>query len=130
MADVDGDGDQDSGDLDAIDALIDGGGTAITSGNFNVECDIDRSGVIDATDYSIASTDGTRTALSIGALSNLGNTLGYSGYVFNAEVGIDASAGGGGMYTIRFRHYDTGAWKVGEFGTVSTFLACSCDSLP
>jgi RHS repeat-associated protein len=104
MADVDGDGDQDSGDITTIFNLGPGsifGVVDITSGTYNVEADIDRDGDIDDTDHSIANTDGTRTALTNGFLSNVGNTLGYSGYVFNFEVSA-------GMYTVRFRHYDVG----------------------
>src|SRR5690606_2465735 len=32
-----------------------------------------------------------------------GNSVGYAGYIFNAEV-----PGGGGLYTVRYRHYDPG----------------------
>ena len=105
MADLDGDGDQDSTDLNAINTLASGHGTSIDGANYNVDADINRDGLIDSTDYNLANSDGTRSALAKGTLSSsaVENVFGYSGYVFNIEL-----VGGGGAYLVRFRNYDIG----------------------
>ena len=56
----------------------------------------------DLADYIAAYFAGQATPPEAGAISAHGNVMGYCGYVFNpATVGM---GGGGGMYTVRFRH--------------------------
>jgi len=99
LADVDGDGDSDLDDRNSIDT-----GRSIGSAYYNVDADFDRDGDVDMTDF-LAAVAGSGAALPAGQISssNVGSTIGWDGYVFNAETG---------EYTVRFRHYNTelGRW--------------------
>lgn len=104
--DNDGDRDFDATDRTALSNLIASGSVPITSGSYDVAMDLDRDGDVDSTDLSIMGT-GYTAALGLGALSSgtVGNTIGWDGYVFSAEV---PGASGGGMYHVRFRWYEAG----------------------
>jgi len=112
--DVDGDGDYDAADSTAIDNAV-----YFHAGPINCDIgvagyiadgDLNRDGVIDGDDQTIAGGTRPRAALALGVLSEVGNVFGFSGYVYNAETpGAGGNGGlGGGMYTVRFRHYDVG----------------------
>jgi hypothetical protein len=66
-ADVDGEGDHDTTDRNTINALTGSSGTPITSASYNVDCDRDRNGIINSTDYTLSS--GSNAALAKGKLS-------------------------------------------------------------
>jgi hypothetical protein len=51
-ADLDGDGDVDTAELNTINSLASGGGTAIEDAGYIAYADLDRDGDIDGTDYS------------------------------------------------------------------------------
>jgi len=100
--DVDGDGDSDSTDqsliTSAINKLMGGSG-------YNVDADINRSGLVTAADSALYSA---KSALAAGFISEYGatnpdSTVGFDGYVFNVE---------GMNYTARPRSYapEMGRW--------------------
>jgi RHS repeat-associated protein len=103
-ADMNGDGDADSGDMSwftNINNLKD-----IDEAGYNPDGDLNRDGSVDSGDVSIASGWNGSAALAKGLISDPdgpGNPIGYDGYVFNAETKI---------YTVRVRHYEpvTGRW--------------------
>jgi RHS repeat-associated protein len=105
-ADVDGDGDVDSADQSIISALAAGKGTPIDNPAYRAEADLNRDGIIDGDDVTLAGT--TRGALGAGALSSaaVGNIVGYCGYLINDEIP------GAGQYHVRHRVYDValGRW--------------------
>jgi RHS repeat-associated protein len=72
-------------------------------GNYGVG-DLNRDGVVNTTDLNIL-FNAWGAALPAGRLSLTDNVVGYAGYVFNAEIS-------GGLYTVRYRHYDPalGRW--------------------
>jgi len=99
LADVDGDGDSDLDDRNSIDT-----GRSIGSAYYNVDADFDRDGDVDMTDF-LTAVAGSGAALPAGRISSsdVGSTIGWDGYVFNAETA---------EYTVRHRHYNTelGRW--------------------
>jgi len=99
LADVDGDGDSDLDDRNSIDT-----GRSIGSPYYSVDADFDRDGDVDMTDY-LTAIAGSAAALPAGRISSsdVGNTIGWDGYVFNPETG---------EYTVRHRQYNTelGRW--------------------
>lgn len=110
--DLDGDGDCDNTDRGIINGLIGGTGTPITSGSYDVACDLNRDGTINSSDYTVYTWWHNRTPLAAGRISDAGsstagpgpdNPFGFDGYVFNSEIAI---------YTVRFRWYDPviGRW--------------------
>ncbi len=102
----------------------------IYQSGYDPDADVNRDGIINSNDtiefgtssYCSALMPGLVSAMSTTAGSVNGqtyNTIGYCGYVFNAEIwaGIalatgPSSAGCGGLYTVRYRHYDpsNGRW--------------------
>ena len=107
MQDVDGDGDIDANDESLI---TNASGNAIYQSGYNVDADFNRDGVINSTDTAEVTSSSYAAAIRAGWLSasNVGNTIGYCGYVFNPEHG----GSGAGIYTVRFRHFDPmwGRW--------------------
>jgi len=99
-ADLDGDGDVDSTDLNTINTLAGSGGTAIEDAGYIAYADLDRDGDIDTSDYNIANNEGTHTALAEGVLtdSSVDNNFGYSGYLYNPTTKL---------YCVRMRWYST-----------------------
>ncbi|MBC7834514.1 MAG: hypothetical protein H7Y88_05360 [Phycisphaerales bacterium] len=96
-SDVDGDGDSDTTDS----TTITGAYGTIGATAYNADCDINRSGTVDATDLGLWIAKG---ALPAGEISHLpDNSVGYDGYLFNREFQV---------YTVRFRHYEPvlGRW--------------------
>ncbi|MBC7834513.1 MAG: hypothetical protein H7Y88_05355, partial [Phycisphaerales bacterium] len=96
-SDVDGDGDSDTTDS----TTITGAYGTIGATAYNADCDINRSGTVDATDLGLWIA---KTALPAGEISHLpDNSVGYDGYLFNKEFQV---------YTVRFRHYEPvlGRW--------------------
>ena len=89
LADVDGDGDHDTADRDLVSSLR---GKSIGDAGYRAEADLDRNGVINNTDLAIVNQSFGpqygRAALPEGVLSSadVGNTIGYCGYVFDREV--------------------------------------------
>lgn len=103
-ADLDGDGDVDSGDM----AWYQNSANLVGIGhaNYNPDADLNRDGVVGTQDIFIALNWNGKAALAAGLISDPAgpdNPVGYCGYVFNAETGL---------YTVRFRHYDPvwGRW--------------------
>ncbi|MBC7834516.1 MAG: hypothetical protein H7Y88_05370 [Phycisphaerales bacterium] len=96
-SDVDGDGDSDTTDS----STITGAYGTIGATAYNADCDINRSGAVDATDLGLWIA---KTALPAGEISHLpDNSVGYDGYLFNREFQV---------YTVRFRNYEPvlGRW--------------------
>ena len=87
-------------ELNTINGLAGGGGTNIEDAGYIAYADLDRDGDIDSTDYSIASTEGTHTALAEGVLSDpsIDNIFGFSGYIYNPSTKL---------YCLRLRWYST-----------------------
>ena len=119
--DVDGDGDIDSADQTAA---SNASGKRIYQSGYNVHADFNRDGIVNGTDTALVGPTYYNGALAEGTLSmpyapssstGVDNVIGYCGYLWNAETmgGGGATGGGaGGIYTVRFRHYDTatGRW--------------------
>jgi RHS repeat-associated protein len=97
-ADLTGDGAVGTADQTAMAAAYKG---KIGDAEYNVDADISRTGEVSGSDLAWTSTQNFKAALPKGWLSvrNVGNTIGYAGYVFNPEISI---------YTVRFRNYDPG----------------------
>jgi RHS repeat-associated protein len=102
-ADVTGDGGVNAADKSAITAALN---TNTESSAYRAEYDINRDGVIDADDETLANP--IKTALAAGLVSSAAsggadNAIGWDGYVFNAETAL---------YIVRFRSYSptTGRW--------------------
>ena len=81
--DVDGDGDYDSTDRNAIVTLTITPGGTIGQPGYNVDCDLDLDGDVDFTDVNLATTS-YKAALAPGDLSSneVNNQYGYAGYIF------------------------------------------------
>ena len=107
MQDVDGDGDIDANDESLTTSAS---GNSIYQSGYNVDADFNRDGVINSTDTAEVTSSSYAAAIRAGWLSAsaVGNTIGYCGYVFNPEHGGSE----GGIYTVRFRHFDPmwGRW--------------------
>lgn len=71
--------------------------------------DLTRNGTVNTDDHTLV-IGGWGAAETSGVLSTTGNVFGFSGYVWNAEVAGSGGLGAdrGGIYTVRFRHYDVG----------------------
>ncbi len=83
--DVDGDGDYDATDRGII-ASIPFQGYPITNANYNADADLNRDGVVNATDITLSTTT-YPTPLAKGELSyaHVGGRFGYDGYRFDPE---------------------------------------------
>ncbi|MEE8154260.1 MAG: RHS repeat-associated core domain-containing protein [Phycisphaerales bacterium] len=105
MADWDGDGDVTQAEINQIRTVASGANHAIGESNYNPDMDINRDGDVARSDYTIANTEGTHSALAKGLLSDpsVDNQIGWDGYVFNAETR---------QYLARNRFYDPvlGRW--------------------
>jgi RHS repeat-associated protein len=103
---VDGDGAVTTADQTIIANLAGGKGTPIDDPAYRAEADLNRDGVIDGADATMAQT--TVAALGAGVLSSsaVGNIVGYCGYLINDEIP------GAGQYHVRHRVYDValGRW--------------------
>jgi len=125
--DIDGDRDFDQDDRDIIDTIVNGGGANIEDAAYNVDADLDRDGAIDSTDQSTANNASDAAALATGELSNatVQNTIGWDGYVFNAETR---------EYLVRYRCYSPtlGRWlerdPIGYIGGMSLYQYSSSRS--
>ncbi len=108
-ADLTGNGAVNDDDRAAMNAALN---ESIDDQDYNVDADITRTGRVTMTDAAHTGTSQYKAALPKGDLSAPGidNVVGYCGYVFNPEV--PTTGGGGGLYTVRFRHYDAelGRW--------------------
>ncbi len=113
-ADLTGDGAVNDDDRAAMNAALN---ESIGDQDYNVDADVTRTGRVTMTDAAHTGTSQYKAALPKGDLSGAAasggggwNTIGYCGYVFNPEV--PTTGGGGGLYTVRFRHYDAeiGRW--------------------
>jgi RHS repeat-associated protein len=99
--DTDGDGDYDASDYNTITSLS---SVTINGGTYNVEADLNRDGVIDFSDVTLAGGTSYKTALAPGTLTGTpGNNFGFGGYAYTAATGL---------YLVRNRWYDpgTGRW--------------------
>lgn len=101
--DINGDGATTLTDRNFIGSRL---GDSIGNADYDPDCDMDRSGTIDMTDYNMWIADGFKSALPPGWISDPAGTdsrVGYCGYLFNT---------GGASYTVRFRHYEPtlGRW--------------------
>jgi RHS repeat-associated protein len=96
----------DSADQGIISNLAAGKGTGIHESAYRAEADLNRDGIIDGDNVTLAGT--TRGALGAGVLSSsaVGNIVGYCGYLINDEIP------GAGQYHVRNRVYDValGRW--------------------
>jgi len=115
MADVDGDGDVDATDVSIINTIASGGENAIGEDDYRAEADLNRDGIVNSADGTIATSFGARAALRYGDLTSPGtptglppgsgidNTIGFDGYVFNPECDL---------YAVRFRWFspELGRW--------------------
>ena len=96
----------------------------IGDADYNADCDLNRDGTIDVDDYALFLL-GTGSALDYGLISDrLGpdSPIGYDGYVFAPEAGLDLPAASPlpagvprpalGAYCVRFRWYvpEVGRW--------------------
>jgi len=113
--DVDGDGDVDSTDTSIISTIASGGENAIGEDDYRAEADLNRDGIVNSADGTIATSFGAKAALRYGDLTSPGtpsgsppgsgidNTIGFDGYVFNSEAEL---------YTVRFRWFspELGRW--------------------
>jgi hypothetical protein len=110
-ADLDGDGQVTTAELQQIQTLAQangGQGTPIDDANYNVDADLNRDGVIDNDDYQMTNAQGTKPRLRKGLLSAHGNVIGYAGYIWNGETVVierNRRVLSGGLYTVRHRHY-------------------------
>ncbi len=116
--DIDGDGDVDATD----DGLVDGAvGKNIYDSGYLPNADINRDGVINSTDAALIGPSRYAARLASGDLSGFGNTIGFSGYLYNQSLRI---------YCVRFRHYDVafGRWlerdPMGYVDSMSLYGYC------
>ena len=108
-ADITGDGAVGRADQTAMHAAD---RSSIGHANYNVDADITRTGTVTNDDVTWTNTLNFKAALPKGVLSapEVGNTIGYAGYVFNPEVQL---------YTVRFRHYapaSAAGWNATRWG--------------
>lgn len=105
--DVDGlNGTCDSADKAIVDGLISGGPITISSGSYRAEADLNRDGVINSSDSTLANRTASALAtgdISIASSGGPDSSVGWCGYIFNRATG---------QYLVRFRNYDTalGRW--------------------
>ncbi|MEE8154256.1 MAG: RHS repeat-associated core domain-containing protein [Phycisphaerales bacterium] len=121
MADWDGDGGVTQAEINQIRTVTSGANHAIGESNYNPDMDINRDGDVARSDYTIANSEGTHSALAKGLLSDpsVDNQIGWDGYVFNAETR---------QYAVRFRSYDPvlGRWLERDLiGSMSHAIARS-----
>lgn len=103
-ADMDGDGDVDSTDINWF--LNSSNRVAIDDSAYNPDGDLNRDGAVNTADIPLATTWNGSAALADGQVSDPDgpdSPVGYDGYLFNAETKL---------YTVRFRHYEprAGRW--------------------
>ncbi len=101
-ADLNGDG-----KIDGVDQLIffNAWGAAIGAAAYNPDADINSDGAVNGSDFLILSNNFGADPAPPGAISKLGNTVGYSGYIYDDAIGLSLA---------RFRWYDaeTGRWAT------------------
>ncbi len=101
-ADLNGDG-----KIDGVDQLIffNAWGAAIGAAAYNPDADINFDGQINGDDFLILNNAFGADPAPPGAVSQHGNTVGYSGYLHDEEIGLSLA---------RFRWYDaeTGRWAT------------------
>lgn len=87
--DVNGDGATTLADRNAIGSRI-GDTLGDPNEDYAPDCDLDRSGTIDWTDYNMWIADGFKSALPSGWISDaaVGNTVGFCGYQYSAASGL------------------------------------------
>lgn len=103
-ADMDGDGDTDSTDVNWF--LNVANRVTIDNSAYNPDGDLNRDGAVNTADIPIATTWNGSAAVADGLVSDPGGSnspVGYAGYLFNAETKL---------YTVRHRHYEpkAGRW--------------------
>ena len=95
------------GYVDGVDTanLVNAYGTMNGAGNYELTSDFDRSGVVDGADLATVSATwtGSTTAIPIGQISDFGNTIGYSGYVYDRAVDLS-------LARFRWSAADLGRW--------------------
>ncbi len=101
-ADLNGDG-----KIDGVDQLIlfNAWGASLGSGVYNPDADINFDGQVNGSDFLILSNNFGADPAPPGAISKLGNTVGYSGYIYDDAIGMSLA---------RFRWFDaeTGRWAT------------------
>ncbi len=101
-ADLNGDG-----KIDGVDQLIlfNAWGASLGSGVYNPDADINFDGQVNGSDFLILSNNFGADPAPPGAVSQHGNTVGYSGYIYDDAIGMSLA---------RFRWHDaeTGRWAT------------------
>ncbi len=101
-ADLNGDG-----AIDGVDQLIffNAWGAAIGAAAYNPDADINFDGAVNGADFLILSNNFGADPAPPGAISKLGNTVGYSGYIYDEAINLSLA---------RFRWHDaeTGRWAT------------------